>query len=136
MTRSPQIITGTLGALALMAATLVSGVVRQDDWSVVMESGVWVTAMLVTAFMGLWGFITLIISSANTNDGAKKGLLGLAALYFLASVILTVDIIINGNSTAGIAFFLYPVFALPVMLILILVVSLVGSRLAGGRNDR
>ena len=65
MPTSPQIITGTLGALALMAATLVSGVVRQDDWSVVMESGVWVTAMLVTAFMGLWGFSTLIISSAR-----------------------------------------------------------------------
>ena len=135
MTRSPQIITGTLGALALMAATLVSGVVRQDDWSVVMESGVWVTAMLVTAFMGLWGFITLIISSANTNDGAKKGLLGLAALYFLAAVILTVDIIINGNSTAGIAFFLLPGVATVIMLPAIAIIAWLGWKIDEARID-
>lgn len=96
---------GLGGLLLLMASTQLAVSIRRDDWSELLQPSGWLWSIIPAAFMGGWGWITLYFSRAADTRGVHNGLIGLAIAYFATMSYFTFDIILNGNSTSGIAFF-------------------------------
>jgi hypothetical protein len=136
MAISTRKLVGFGGVAVLVATVQVAASFRRGDWSAMLDPEGWLWALTPAAFMGVWGWIALLISRQSDNKGASLGLVGLAALYFAIMAWFTADIILNGNSTSGIAFLLIPIFATVVMLPLIVLVIWLGPKVNEGRNDR
>ncbi|RZA25015.1 MAG: hypothetical protein EOP02_12810 [Proteobacteria bacterium] len=81
------------------------------------------SGFLPAIFMGFWGWVLLFSSEACRREerlGLSWIMFGLAIIYFFVTTLLAADIIINGNSTSGIAFVTYPFFMAPVIILLCL----------------
>lgn len=126
---------GLGGLLLLMASTQLAVSIRRDDWSELLQPSGWLWSIIPAAFMGGWGWITLYFSRAADTRGVHNGLIGLAIAYFATMSYFTFDIILNGNSTSGIAFFLLPVVSTVAMLPLIGLIRILGSKVDGAPID-
>lgn len=127
---------GIGGLVALILSVQVAVCIRRNDWSELLEWEGWLWAFTPAAFMGAWGWIILFASKSCESKGGSKALNLLAILYFAVVIWVTADIILNGNSTSGIAFLLIPMFGTVVMLPLIGLVMWLGSRTLENANDR
>jgi hypothetical protein len=136
MAISTRKLVGFAGLAGLVVTVQAAASFRRGDWSEMLDPEGWLWALTPAAFMGVWGWIALLISRQSDNKGASSGLVGLAALYFAIMAWFTADIILNGNSTSGIAFFLIPIFATVVMLPLIALVIWLGPKVNEKPNDR
>jgi len=136
MAISTRKLVGFAGVAVLVVTVQVAASFRRGDWSEMLDPEGWLWALMPAAFMAVWGWIALLISRQSDTKGASSGLVGLAALYFAIMAWFTADIILNGNSTSGIAFLLIPIFATVVMLPLIVLVIWLGPKVNEGPNDR
>ena len=132
---STQTIVGLAGLVLLMATVQIAASLRRDDWSVLLDTGGWLWSTMPAAFMGAWGWITLYFSRQSSSRLARKGLIGLAVVYFGVMALLSYDIVAHGNSTSGIAFFLLPGVATVIMLPAIAIIAWLGWKIDEARID-
>jgi hypothetical protein len=122
---------GLGGLVLLLAAIQIAASVRRDEWESLFSASSWFGSFVPAAFLGSWGWVTLFAAGQSTSAIAARLLILLAVAYFGYAAFLCYDIVVNGNSTSGIAFFFFPGAAAFVMVPLIGLIAFVGWKIDG-----
>lgn len=126
---------GLGGLLLLLGAIQIAAGVRRGDWSELLVISNWSWSLLPAAFMGVWGWGALLAAKMTKSGLAKHLLTGLAVAYFGYCAFISYDIVAYGNSTSGIAFLFFPIWAAFVMLPLIGLIAWAGEKWDGEAID-
>ena len=126
---------GMAGMIAIFGAIQIGGVMRRADWTRLLVVEGWLWSFIPMAFMGVMGWVTLYFAKTNENMTASRVLKIVATIYFVISTAISYDIAAFGNSTSGIAFFLFPGISALVLLPLIAVVVIFVEKLAPSSYD-
>lgn len=116
---------GLIGFLALYATVQGGAALRHRNGVWLGDPVTWLWALLPVVMMGSWGWIVLYWAGQLGTLLANRLLAGLAIVYFAIATVITFNVVTEGNSTAGLAFFFFPgVAAFPMLPLMILFVWL------------
>jgi hypothetical protein len=101
----------------LAVSTPVLSAIRNSDIGRIADPEGWMTGVIAALLMGSWGWVVLILSKVVSSYQASRPLIGLAIVHFVLALLVTGDMVLNGNSTAGVALFLFPALMAPVNII-------------------
>jgi hypothetical protein len=115
--------------LLWVSAPLLSAI-RYSDIGRLVDPAGWTTGIITALLMGSWGWVVLILSKKLSKYQAGRQLIGLAIVHFALALLVLGDVILTGNSTAGIALLIFPALMTPVIIITAAIIVFSGRQLA------